>query len=245
MCLHLFPTRQGCQNNYLYRVFLLTYVLANVQFAASQSSIPGIEIAVNYGIQHQDTQYRNLQNDNSPWGIYQYGIGARKTIWQQSSFRLYGQAGYSHIKYTNPAPYNHCLNPLFSRGCDNALHYFERYAIDLIPITGGLEYQPLKGLLIGFDINIQWYFHKTIVERGIKVPYHQVGLYAIEHLLNIGYRWRRLSTKLHYRLWQLKSPDKVLFYSSNNRRGFQQVLNGLEVDNPTSLALSLAWAINN
>lgn len=206
---------------------------------AQQNS--AFEVKTFFAWQQHDKRFFGEREDKSI-GTTQYGISINKTIAAWKRLSLQAGAGYARETNTYQTPYNHCFdNP--GAPCTEVLAFIDKYHIDLLQTPVTLRYQLLQRFYLSFSLVPQVYFYKQ-VKGFVDVSQFKAGLYSIEYNPGIGYTAGRLHFNLGFRLFQLKTIDKVYLYGNNflsKHPGYEDRL--FDTHNPLKLMLGVGWRL--
>jgi len=223
-------------------IFTLLIPITIVGCILSQNT----EVELLFGYQKHDKRFARIYeglNDNvGMWGTSFWGLKVNKNLLQKGNFRFNVGLGYARETNTYKSPYDHCYGSP-GEPCNLALHFIGTYSIDLVltSLTPGIRLT--KNLELSMGIVPQFNFYKKVNGYSLTSGF-DFGLYSLEFNPELEYSFGHLNMGLGFRVFQLKTIDKVYLYSHNfltENPGYLEKT--FDTYNPTKITLSMAYVI--
>jgi|SRR5688572_13107463 len=224
----------------------LLFVLIIAFTIASKLFSQHTEVELLFGYQKHDKRFfRSSAPDSEKpetWGTTYLGITVDKNMLQSGKFRLGLGLGYARETNTIKTPYDHC----FDRPggvCNNALAWIDQYSIDMILVPITPKWHLAKNIDVNMSVIPQFYFFKKVQGFGTTSDF-KPGLYSIEFNPELEYSIGNVNIGLGFRLFQLKTIDKVYLYGNNFLTANPGYLDRtFDTHNPTKIILSVGYQI--
>jgi len=234
----------------------LTFLLSlciGCQVAIGQSFFNGLEIMTARGAQAYDTRFFDLPNTSGLYDLkfqegtdIQYAFGINTNLFTYQSWSVYVGLGYTKETNSVQRPFDHCL---FTENCGYNLRFTDTYENELLLFPVEVRYDIFPTKKYSIVLNLQflpsWNFYKTVNTPGGGTPFEKSvsEFYSMEVNPGVGVRFLdRFSFNMHYRAWQLKNIDEVIFYGILFDN-FDAPDNKFETYNPRKIWLSLRYEI--
>jgi len=224
------------------QVFIM-WLPFNTVFIYTQSFWKDLTISVDFAAAHHDDRTssrgpRLSEDTDDRWGTWQYGISIYKQVLDWNNIQLEAGLGYSleHLTYLRSV--NHCF--LRQSVFCPAINILNRnYEIHLarIPViatfrlTNKLKTEILFLPLIDLYRKLKYDSGETLGEK------KTIDFYSFEVNPGIKYQWNRINIGLHYRIYQIKKIDPIIFFPSGD--------NEFEDYNPLKFWFSVGYRLGN
>lgn len=228
-------------------IVLISFFVTILSDAVSQNNF-NWEAKIFFGYQKHDKRFFGISEENAKkegdWGTSQYGINFNKTFYKRDLIAIQAGLGYARETNTYLTPYDHCCFNRPGAPCTMELSWIDRYDIDLIQTSINVKFKMIPHLYFNLGIISQFNFHKKV--GGFEeIADFMFDLYSIEFNPGIECNFGRLNLNLGYRLFQLKTIDKVYIYGNNFLSQNPGYLDRtFDTYNPTKLLLSIGFIIN-
>jgi len=235
----------------------LTFLLSlciSCQVATAQFFFNSLELMVARGAQAYDTRFFDLPNTSSLYDLkfqegtdIQYALGINTNVFSHESWSVHFGLGYTKEINTVRRPFDHCY--FTDNSCTLILRTTDSYENDLLIAPVEVRYDLFPSSKYSIIFNLQflpsWNFYKTVNTPGGGATYEKSvsEFYSLEVNPGIGVRFLdRFSLNMHYRAWQLRNVDEVIFYGILFDN-YDAPDNKFETYNPRKIWLSLRYKL--
>lgn len=222
----------------------------------AQNLLNNTSFSIGYGIQQQDRRLfdfpprfeREVVPLEESIVDQSFSIQLNKKIISTRKFSVKFGLGYNRFVSKFTRPFNHHYFRESER--ESILLYIDSYTKQQIQSPVEVSYIiPFEKSSVGVNLLIlpHYNFHKKVVTTWSKENIHkqfEFSFDGIEVNPGISYQVNRVSFNLHYRLFNLMSIDRIIFYSSLFRTRSERIAlaeTNFETNNPTKFWLFVSY----
>ena len=220
----------------------------------AQSFFNNIELTAAQAYQAFDTRFFDFPKTSTLYRLkfqegtdVQYAFGINTNIFSHESWSVYFGLGSTKEINTFRRPFDHCY--FTGNSCTLILRTTDRYENDLLLAPLEIRYDFFPSNKYSIVINLQFLssfnIHKKVLTPSRRATFEKSvsEFYSLEVNPGIGVRFLdRFSLNMHYRAWQLKNVDEVIFYGILFDN-YDAPDNKFETYNPRKIWLSLRYEI--